>query len=80
MHPAKAVNIPWLQRAAPQGDDVSVELHSDLGVTRIEGVSALSTFHMGSPGVWGLNLHQGGARYSWDGQASYGMIERSARA
>jgi hypothetical protein len=26
----------------------------------------------------GLDLHQGGARYSWDGQSAYGMIERSA--
>jgi len=24
-----------------------------------------------------FNLQQGGARYTWDGQTAYGMIERS---
>jgi hypothetical protein len=79
MHPATAVTIPWLGAALPQGDDVSFELRSDLGVTRIKGATTLSTFQMGSPGVWGLNLHQGGARYEWDGQTAIGMVERSAK-
>jgi prepilin-type processing-associated H-X9-DG protein len=78
MHPATAVKIPWLGQPRPQGDDVSFELRSDLGVTRIKGATTLSTFQMGSPGVWGLNLHQGGARYEWEGQTAFGMIERSA--
>jgi hypothetical protein len=78
MYPARAVKVPWLRRIVGQGDDVSVELESELGITRIDGVTALSTFRVGNPDIGGLNLQQGGARYSWDGQGSYGMIERSA--
>ena len=63
-----------------EGDDVSLELESDLGVTKIGGVTTLATFHIGNPGVNGMNNQQGGVRYSWDGQEAYGMIERSAPA
>lgn len=80
MHPARATRIPWLRRLAEEGDDVSLELESDLGVTRIEGRSTLSTFRImdRSDGLpIDFNLHQGGARYGWDGMTSYGMIERS---
>lgn len=78
MIPAKAVHVPWLRRFEERGDDVSVELHSELGVTRIKGASVLSTFRIGNPDIWGLDLHQSGALYEWDGQTAYGMIERSA--
>jgi len=78
MYPARAVKIPWLRRIVGEGDDVSLELESDLGITRIQGVTALSTFRVGNPDIGGLNLHQGGVRYNWDGQTAYGMIERSA--
>ena len=33
-----------------------------------------------SPGTMGLNNNQSGARYTWDGMATYGMIERSSPA
>jgi hypothetical protein len=79
MYPAKAKNMPWLRRALHEGDDVSVELHSDLGVTRIEGRTTLSTFRLGSKELWSLSLQQSGVRYVWDGKVAYGMIERSAR-
>jgi hypothetical protein len=78
MYKAKAVKVPWLRRIVGAGDDVSLELKSELGITKITGVSALNTFRVGNPDIGGLNLHQGGARYSWDKQTSYGMIERSA--
>jgi hypothetical protein len=67
-----------LRNIMPHGDDVSVELESELGITRIDGVSTLATFHMGNPGTNGMNNNQGGARYSWDGMTTYGMIERSS--
>ena len=76
IHP-RVMNPPWLRRAVESGDDVSVELHSELGVTRIGGTTALSTFKLASRDIWGLNLHQGGTRYTWDDQTAYGMIERS---
>lgn len=78
MYRARATRIPWLRRIVDKGDDVSFELESELGVTRIAGTSALSTFQLGRDHLRGLRLHQGGARYSWDGQTAYGMIERSA--
>ena len=78
MYPARAARIPWLRRIVGEGDDVSLELESDLGITRIQGVTALSTFRVGNPDIGGLNLQQGGARYTWDGQSAYGMIERSS--
>lgn len=79
MYPAKARNMPWLRRFGAMGDDVSVELHSELGVTRIEGTTMLSTCRVSSTEMWGLDLQQSGVRYRWDGQSAYGMIERSAR-
>ncbi len=78
MYPARAIKIPWLRRIVPEGDDVSLELESELGITRIQGVTALSTFRVGNPDIGGLNLQQGGVRYTWDNQTAYGMIERSA--
>ncbi|TMQ72065.1 MAG: hypothetical protein E6K81_08455 [Candidatus Eisenbacteria bacterium] len=80
MYPARAVEIPWLRRLVAEGDDVSVELESELGVTRIGGRSTLSTFKIlgtGDGTTKDFNLQQGGARYTWDGMTSYGMIERS---
>lgn len=78
MHKARAVQTPWLRRIVGEGDDVSLELESDLGVTRIAGLSGLSTFRVGNPDIGGLNLHQGGALYRWGGQRAWGMIERSS--
>lgn len=77
MIPAKVVRAPFLRRIIPEGDDVSVELESELGRTLIEGSTALSTFRIGNPDIGGLNLQQGGAKFSWDGQSTYGMVERS---
>jgi hypothetical protein len=78
MYPARATKIPWLRHIVDAGDAVAVELESELGLTRIEGVSTLSTFRVGNPDLGGLNLNQGGARYTWDGRAALGMIERSS--
>ncbi len=78
MYHAKATKVPWLTQAVARGDDVSFELESELGITRIEGVTELSTFQMSKDHLRGLALGQSGARYTWDGVTSYGMIERSS--
>ena len=85
MFPARATKIPWLRELLEEGDDVALELESELGIARIEGTSALTSYHILDLGSYGpdtqggaFSLHQGGARYSWDGMTSYGMIERSA--
>jgi hypothetical protein len=77
---ARAVKIPWLRRIVGQGDDASLALESELGLTRIHGVTAPSTFRVGNPDIGGLNLQQGGVKYTWDGQSTHGMIERSSPA
>lgn len=77
-YPAKLVKVPWLRRIMSEGDDVSLALKSELGITEIGGVTSPSTFRVGNPDIGGLNLQQGGAVYSWGGESAYGMIERSA--
>lgn len=85
MYPAQPTKIPFIRQVLGGGDDVSLELESELGVHRIAGSTTLSTFRSTAiPGsesdldTLGFTVHQGGARYTWDGMTSYGMIERSA--
>lgn len=77
---ARVVDAPWLRRIVPRGDNVSLTLESEIGLTRITGETVLSTFRIGNPDIGGLNLQQAGVRYSWDGETAYGMIERSDQA
>jgi hypothetical protein len=78
MFKAKAVKTPWLRRIVPAGDDVSLELESELGRARIEGTTTLATFRVGNPDIGGLNLQQSGVLYRWGDATAYGMIERSS--
>jgi len=78
MHYGKATKIPFLREIVARGDDVSFEVETDLGTTRVAGVTELSTFQLARGHLWGLALGQSGARYQWDGQAAYGMVERSS--
>jgi len=80
MYPARARGIPFLRKIVPRGDDVSVELVTELGVTKIGGATDLSTFHLGNQGVNGFNNQQSAASYRLDGMAAFGMIERSSPA
>jgi hypothetical protein len=77
MIPATIVTAPFLRRIIPSGDDVTVELESELGRTVIGGKTALSTFRIGNPDIGGLNLQLGGALFRWGDQEAYGMVERS---
>ena len=78
MHYGTAKKVPFLRRIMASGDDVSVEIETALGTTRIAGTTALGSFHIGNPGVNGMNNQQGSVRYAWDGQEAIGMIERSS--
>ncbi len=80
MYPAKATRIPWLTDIVSSGEDVSFELESELGVTRIAGRTTLATFQLSKAHLHGLRLSQSGARYSWGGIPALGMIERSSWA
>lgn len=77
---AKTATTPFLRKIMPRGDDVSVELEYAGGSVRIEGTTEMATFHIGNPGVNGMNNQQGAVRYRWGGQEAFGMIERSSPA
>lgn len=79
LYPAKARSIPFLRRIG-RGDDVSVELESELGAWEIGGTTELCTYHMGNPGTNGFNNEQSGVRYRFAGMEAFGMIERSSPA
>jgi hypothetical protein len=78
--PARVINTPWMTKMAPAGQDVSFSLESKLGRADIEGETYASTFvpelKLGDD-VSFPPLQQGIARYRWDGEEAYGMIERS---
>ena len=80
MYPAKARKIPFLRRIMARGDDVSLELESELGVTRIGGMTELCTFHLANAAMNGFHNQQSGVRYGLDGMEAFGMIERSSPA
>ncbi len=77
LYPARILKAPFLRRIVPAGDELLLELDSELGRTVIEGTTALNTFRIGNPDIGGLNLHQGGALFRWGNQKAYGMVERS---
>ena len=89
MIPARVVEAPWMKRFVASGGAVDIVLESELGITRIGGTSHDSTLtQAGVPlfGDWVVDgqrppvpfpFHQGGARYTWDGETAYGMVERS---
>jgi prepilin-type processing-associated H-X9-DG protein len=76
--PARVVQAPWLQSLVPRGEDVGCVLETEHGSVTIEGLTALSTFTVMPPEVGGgLHLQQAIARYTWNGEESVGMLERS---
>jgi hypothetical protein len=77
LYAARILKAPFLRRILPAGDELLLELESDLGRTVIEGTTALNTFRIGNPDIGGLNLQQGGALFRWGNQKAYGMVERS---
>ncbi|MCV7367283.1 hypothetical protein CRI77_05165 [Mycolicibacterium duvalii] len=87
--PARVVEAPWLRRLQPLGEDVPVVLETASGTVRIDGRTVLSTHDITDPASvpadqlakmanWTFPaLQQAGVRYTWDGETTYGMLERS---
>lgn len=73
--PATLVEAPWMERFVPHGGNVSCVLESELRTTKIEGETFLGVIHRNIADF--PPLHQGGVRYRWDGEETFGMIERS---
>ncbi len=89
MMPAKLLEAPWMTKFVPHGGAADIEFETEKGRIRIAGLTHDSTYAVkGTPlfGNWRVDglvngvpfpFHQGGARYEWDGEKTYGMIERS---
>lgn len=75
--PARIVQAPWMRRLVGRGDDASLILDSAAGQVRIEGQVLASLFddHLFEMADSSI-LHQGTARYVWDGEETIGLIER----
>ena len=87
--PARVVSAPWLTTLQPLGADVTVVLETDRGTVTIEGETVVGTFDIHHDDQMLATqqlrqempsfpaLHQAGVRYRWDGEETYGMLERS---
>jgi hypothetical protein len=74
------VKAPWLRGLVAKDDDVTCVVEAADGRTvTVSGETALSTFMTMPPDVGGggLQLQQAIVHYSWDGEESVGMLERS---
>lgn len=87
--PARAVQAPWLTKLQALGEDVSVVLETADGTVHIEGETVYSTHDIHhNDNTFSVRemkkenpnfpaLQQAGVRYRWDGEETYGMLERS---
>jgi hypothetical protein len=83
------VRAPWLTRLQPPGEDVSLVLETSDGVVEIAGETVFSTHDVHhDDDMYSMHalkrempsfpaLQQAGVRYKWDGEQTYGMLERS---
>jgi hypothetical protein len=86
---ARVVHAPWLTRLQALGEDVSLVLETGDGTVHIEGETVFSTHDIHHDddtfSVKAMKnempsfpaLQQAGVRYRWDGEETYGMLERS---
>ena len=78
MTPATLVEAPWLNQLQPCGEDVSLILRTAAGDVHIAGETILSScLPGGTSPEFPPALHQAGVRYRWDGEETFGMMERS---
>ena len=78
MIPATLVDAPWIRKLQGRGEDVSLTLRTvDGDDVRIEGETLFTHTMPGGSSEFAPALQQAGVRYRWDGEQSYGMMERS---
>lgn len=88
--PARVVRAPWLTHLRALGEDVSVILETaEHGEVQIAGETVFSTHDIHhDDDMYSMHalkkemssfpaLQQAGVRYRWDGEQTYGMLERS---
>lgn len=86
---ARAVQAPWLTRLQSPPEDVSLVLETADGLVEIDGRTVLSTHDIHhDDDMYSMHalkqempsfpaLQQAGVRYTWEGEETYGMLERS---
>lgn len=81
LQPVRVTQAPWLERLVASGDNARVVLQTVDGRTiTIEGETFINTRSLGAkelPADFPI-VQQAHAHYSWDGEATVGMIERSS--
>lgn len=87
--PARAVQAPWLTRLEPGPDDVSLVLETAEGTVAIDGQTVFTTHDIHhNDDMYSMQalkqetssfpaVQQAGVRYRWDGEETFGMLERS---
>jgi hypothetical protein len=87
--PARAAQAPWLTRLQPLGEDASLVLQTAEGPVEISGETVFSTHDVHhNDDMYSMHalkqemsefpaVQQAGVRYTWDGEETYGMLERS---
>ncbi len=86
--PARVLRAPWIDKLQALGQDVSVVLETEGTEVRIEGETIVSSWDIAHDDTtWAVQamskevnfppLQQAGVRYRWDGEETYGMLERS---
>lgn len=89
--PARAVESPWLNRLQTRGEDVSFVLETADGRVSVGGETVTSTHDVHhNDNTYGMKalqqessssfpvLQQANVRYTWDGEETIGMLERSS--
>ena len=82
VQPARVDATPWMTDTRATGEDVSFILRTATDEVRIGGTTFVSSLRPPRPVGDGRSfplLQSGIARYRWDDEEAYGMIERSAR-
>lgn len=80
--PAQVQGTPWMTDTRSSGEDVSFTLRTATDEVHIGGttfVSSLRPPRAVGDGIFFPLLQSGIARYRWDDEEAYGMVERSAR-
>jgi hypothetical protein len=83
MLPARPIEVSWMSGMRPEpGEDVSLVLESESGRHSIHAEIAYSRYipfgeEFETEGFWPLHWQQAGVRYTWDGEETFGILERS---
>jgi hypothetical protein len=80
--PAKFVEAPWKKSWVPSGEDVSFTLRTPRGDVHIDAETFVTIVNAINPvrdRPTFPSTQQGIARYRWNGEEAYGMIERSSK-